>query len=432
MAKSRLTTIFLIVFVDILGFGLILPLLPYYADAYGANALITGLLVASYAAAQLVGAPLLGRLSDRFGRRPVLLVSIAGTALGFLLLGLAEPIGRWIGVSFSDGSAAVTNSAVIAIMFVSRVLDGLTGGNISVAQAYITDVTDTKDRAKGMGLVGAAFGFGFIIGPATGGLLSGFGYAVPAFVAAALATLNVCSVALFLPESLTDDLRRQIAARPRARMDLNSLVMAFRRPRVGPVLHTRFYFGLASAMFQSIFSIYAAGRPLELSAQSTGLVLAYVGLLSAVVQGFAIGKLTQRYSEPVLMLAAAVAMTVGFLLWGLVPGVFLLLLVLLPLSFGTGTMNTVLSSVLTKSVLPEEVGGTLGLGTSVESATRVIAPALGGWLLSQFGAWGPALFSAGLMIWVSTFIWRRFFVNPDPPLEQEAAQPATVSAASAA
>lgn len=424
MAKRRLITIFLIVFVDILGFGLILPLLPYYAEAYGANVLLTGLLVASYAAAQLVGAPLLGRLSDRFGRRPVLLVSIAGTALGFLLLGMAEPLGRWVAATFADGSASATNTAVIVLMFVSRIVDGITGGNISVAQAYITDVTDAKDRAKGLGLVGAAFGLGFIIGPATGGLLSSFGYAVPAFAAAALATLNVISVALFLPESLTNELRQQFAARPRARLDLASLLHAFRRPRVGPVLHTRFYYGLASAMFQSIFSIYASGQPLRLSAQSTGLVLAYVGLLAAVVQGFAIGKLTQKFSEPVLMLASAVAMALGFLFWGMVPNVVLLLIVLLPLSFGTGTMNTVLSSVLTKSVLPEEAGGTLGLGAAVESATRVIAPALGGWLLSQFGAWGPALFAAILMIWVSTFIWRRFFVNPDPPLAEDMALPA--------
>ena len=155
MAKSRLTTIFLIVFVDILGFGLILPLLPYYAETYGATAWITGLLVASYAAAQLIGAPLLGRLSDRFGRRPVLLLSILGTAVGFLILALAEPIGAALGNIF--GAAAAVNGFIIAIMFFSRILDGVTGGNISVAQAYITDVTDSESRAKGLGLLGGQF-----------------------------------------------------------------------------------------------------------------------------------------------------------------------------------------------------------------------------------------------------------------------------------
>jgi DHA1 family tetracycline resistance protein-like MFS transporter len=418
VGRSRLTTIFLIVFVDILGFGLILPLLPYYAETYGATTWVTGLLVASYAAAQLIGAPLLGRLSDRFGRRPVLLLSILGTAAGFLILALAEPIGQTLGGLF--GAAAAVNGFIIAIMFFSRILDGLTGGNISVAQAYITDVTDTESRAKGLGLLGAAFGFGFIIGPAAGGLLSTWGYAVPAYVAAALATLNVIAVYLFLPESLTNARRAEMASKPRPEISLRALAAAFNRPRVGPILHTRFFYGLAFAMFTSIFSLYAAGGPLNLSPQSTGFVLAYVGVLSAIVQGFAIGKLAKRYPEVTLMLASAVAMVVGFFLWGLVPNVLLLLIVLLPLSIGGGVMNTILSSVLTKAVPGEEVGGTLGLATSVESSTRVIAPALGGFLLAQFGAWGPALFSALMMLWVSTFIWRRFVVNPDPPLDEGA------------
>ena len=182
MQKSRLTTIFLVVLVDMLGFSLILPLLPYYAETFGATPTIVGLLVASYAAAQMIGAPLLGRFSDRFGRRPVLLISIFGTFVGFILLGVG-------------GS--------LLILFISRMLDGLTGGNITVAQAYITDVTDEKNRAKGLGMIGAAFGLGFILGPAAGGLLSTYGYAVPSFVAAALALINLVAVFFFLPESLT-------------------------------------------------------------------------------------------------------------------------------------------------------------------------------------------------------------------------------------
>ena len=208
MKDKRLATIFAVVFVDLLGFSLILPLLPYYAEKYGATPAVVGLLVASYALAQLIGAPLLGRLSDRYGRRPVLLVSIAGTALGFLLLAFAEPIAGLFGGS---------NAAVIAVLFLSRILDGLTGGNLSVAQAYITDVTDVKNRAKSLGMIGAAFGLGFIIGPVIGGVLSQWGYALPAFVAAGLATANLIAVYFFLPESLTDAMRLVIAnkrARP--------------------------------------------------------------------------------------------------------------------------------------------------------------------------------------------------------------------------
>ena len=251
MKDKRLATIFAVVFVDLLGFSLILPLLPYYAEKYGATPAVVGLLVASYALAQLIGAPLLGRLSDRYGRRPVLLVSIAGTVLGFLLLGFAEPIAALFGGS---------NAAVLAVLFFSRILDGLTGGNLSVAQAYITDVTDVKNRAKALGLIGAAFGLGFIIGPVIGGVLSQWGYALPAFVAAGLATANLIAVYFFLPESLTDAMRLVIANKPRAALSAKALWAALNRPRVGPLLHIRFFFGLASGMFQSIFALYALSK----------------------------------------------------------------------------------------------------------------------------------------------------------------------------
>ena len=239
MDKRRLVTVFVIVFVDLLGFGLILPLLPYYADAYGATPFVVGLLAASYAAAQLVGAPVLGRLSDRYGRRPILLISIAGTVVGFLLLGLAEPLGRALA---GNSSAATTNAIILAILFLSRILDGVTGGNISVAQAYITDVTDEENRARGLGLIGAAFGLGFIIGPALGGALSaGERYAVPAFVAAAIAALNWFAVLFWLPESLTEESKAELAKQPaRSILSVRELVNALKRPRFGPLLNVRF------------------------------------------------------------------------------------------------------------------------------------------------------------------------------------------------
>ena len=188
MKNTRLLTIFLVVFVDLLGFSLILPLLPYYAETYGASAAVVGLLVASYAAAQLIGAPLLGRLSDRMGRRPVLLLSVAGTFLGFVLLGVAEPLGTWIAGYVAPQAA---NLIIIGLLFFSRILDGLTGGNLTVAQAYITDITDEQNRARGLGMIGAAFGLGFIIGPAAGGALSQWGYSIPAFVAAAVSIIEL-------------------------------------------------------------------------------------------------------------------------------------------------------------------------------------------------------------------------------------------------
>lgn len=423
MKNSRLLPVFLVVFVDLLGFGLILPLLPYYADAYGATPLVVGLLTASYAAAQLLGAPLLGRLSDQFGRRPILLVSIFGTFVGFLLLGVAEPFGASLADWF--GLAASANAFIIGTLFISRVTDGLTGGNISVAQAYITDVTTEKNRAQGLGMIGAAFGLGFIIGPATGGVLSAWGYAVPAYAAAGLALINLVAVYFALPESLTPEKRAEMAAREAEQpsFTLKALWQALSRPRVGPLLNIRFFFGLAFSIFQTIFALYAQYR-LDLDARATGFILTYVGVLSVIVQGFAVGKLSQRFKENRLILASTLIMAVSLLAWAFTPNVITLLIVMAPLAFAGGTLNTILNSALTKVVYPEEVGGTLGISASLESLTRVIAPSLGGFLLGLIGTWSPGLLAALIMGWVSFFVWRRLILNPDPPLP---ARPASVS-----
>jgi DHA1 family tetracycline resistance protein-like MFS transporter len=412
MSNNKLGTIFLVVFVDLLGFGLILPLLPFYAQEYGANNIVIGLLVASYAAAQFLGAPILGRLSDRYGRRPVLLVSIAGTAVGFVLLGAALPLAHWFERVFSL-DVAMTNVLVIAILFASRILDGLTGGNISVAQAYITDITTPETRAKGLGLIGAAFGLGFIIGPAAGGLLSTFGFAVPAYAAALLATINLVAVYMFLPESLSDERRAQLAIVKRPTFDFGSLATAFRQPRVGPLFHTRFFFGLAFSMFQTIFTLYAAGAPLSLTPQSTGFVLTYVGILAAVVQGVLVGKLAQRYGDNQLIFSMSIIMAVSLLAWAFTPNLLILLIVMAPLAFAGGVLNTVINSALTKAVEPQDVGGTLGISASLESLTRIIAPSVGGILLAQFGAVGPGLFTALVMFWVVSFTWRHLMRGSD-------------------
>lgn len=387
--NKQLFSVFLIVFIDLLGFSLILPLLPYYADTFGSNEFVTGLLVASYAAMQLVGAPILGRLSDRYGRRPILLVSIFGTFVGFLLLGFANRL--WM-------------------LFASRILDGFTGGNLSVAQAYIADVTDEKNRSKGLGMVGAAFGLGFIIGPVTGGFLSQWGYALPAFVAAALAFINLALVAVWLPESLTPEKR---AAMPQKQppVTLDALLQALRRPFTGSLLITRFFFGLAFAIFQTIFALYAL-KKFQLDARDTGLVLTYIGVLSVFVQGFLIGRLTQRFREDVLIPVAVVIMTLSLLGWAFVPSVFWLLVILTPTAMAGGVLNTILASTLTKAVQPQEIGGILGLAASIESLTRVIAPTLGGALLGGLGTWAPGLFSGLLLAVLSVYVWRVIYGHP--------------------
>jgi DHA1 family tetracycline resistance protein-like MFS transporter len=400
--NTRLLSIFIIVFVDLLGFSLILPLLPYYAESYGATAAAVGLLVASYAAAQLVGAPLLGRLSDRYGRRPILLLSVTGTFGGFLLLGFADPIGRMLSALIAPQAA---NAFILGVLFFSRILDGLTGGNITVAQAYITDITDEKNRAKSLGLIGAAFGLGFIIGPAVGGTLSQWGYSLPAFVAASVSFLNLLAIFFFLPESLTMDRRDAAMLRRRTPFTIKALFQALNRPTVGPLLHIRFFYGLAFATFQSIFSLYS--QAIGLSSQTTGYVLAYVGLLSVIVQGGLIGVMTKRFRENWLIITGLWLMAGALLAWGFTANLWLLLVVLLPLALSGGVLNTVIQSAISKSVSREEVGGMLGIAASLEAVTRVIAPTVGGFLLQKLGIWAPGVFSAVLMAWAVTFAYRR-------------------------
>jgi len=387
--NKRLFSIILVVFIDLLGFSLILPLLPYYAETFKASETTTGILIASYALMQLIGAPILGRLSDRFGRRPVLLLSVFGTFLGFLLLGFANAL--WM-------------------LFVSRIIDGITGGNLSVAQAYISDVTDEKSRSKGLGMIGAAFGLGFIIGPVTGGLLSQWGYAVPAFAAAAISFINLILIYAWLPESLTEEKRSQMTEK-RPAITLNALLVAFQRPFTGSILITRFFFGLAFAIFQTIFSLYALAK-FNLTARDTGFVLTYVGVLSVIVQGFLVGRLTSRFREDILITASVVLMGISLLGWALAPSVLWLYIIMTPTALSGGLLNTLLSSTLTKAVAPQEIGGILGLSAAVESSTRIIAPLLGGVLLQQIGAWAPGAFGAVVMVGVSIFVFITIYNHP--------------------
>ncbi|MGQ9516991.1 MAG: MFS transporter, partial [Anaerolineae bacterium] len=390
--RQVLTLLFLFVFVDVLGFSLILPLLPYYAATFGATAEVVGLLLGANALTQLLGAPILGRLSDRYGRKPLLLVSLVGTVAGFLMLGVARSL---------------------AMLFASRIVDGFLGGNISLAQAYISDVTEGEERSKGFGLIGAAFGLGFIFGPAMGGALAGSGnYALPALVAAALAFLNFLGVLLWLPESLPREERERRQQEPRAAFTARALAEALSLPCVGPLLQTQFLFSLAFTIFETTFALFAQKR-LALDARSTSFVLTYVGILVVLVQGVGIRLLVRRFSDRQLIFGGSVLLSLSLLAWALTPSLGVLLVALVPLSLASGVLRVSVNAALTRSVWPEEVGGTLGLSASLSSLTRIIAPTVGGFLLGRLGAFTPGVLAALLMAWLIPYTWRRVLFTPD-------------------
>ncbi|NLG50033.1 MAG: major facilitator superfamily domain-containing protein 9 [Chloroflexi bacterium] len=403
MPTRRLALLFVFVLVELFGFSLIVPILPFFAGSLGASPVMVGLLVASNAFAQLIGAPIIGHLSDRWGRRPMLLFSIGSTTISFVLLGLAN---------------------TLFLMFISRFLDGLFGGSIALAQAYVTDITDEQNRARGLGILGAAFGLGFIAGPALGGRLSVLGFGVPAFLAAGLALLNLISMALWLPESLDPERRAQLADEqgeitPRTLLLVPWQVFrsawgAMQRPRVGPLLQIRLFYSLAFTLFQSLFPLYARLH-LGLNVRQTGDILTYVGALVALVQGVGIGWMTARFAEMRLVFYGMILMVGTLLGWAFAPSVPFLLVVLAFMALSSGSINTLLSSLLTKAVYVQEVGGMLGFSSSLQSLSRVVSPAVGSVLLQVLGTWAPGTLAAAVMAWVVAFTWRTLLRGNVPP-----------------
>jgi len=390
MRDRRLLIIFFVVLVDMLSFSIVLPLLPYLANSLGATAFQIGLLGAMYPLFQVIGAPVLGRLSDRYGRKPILILSIAGTMVGFVVLATAQSL--WI-------------------LFISRALDGLTGGNISVAQAYISDVTPPAERGKALGMIGAAFGLGFILGPVTGGLLSGISYSAPAWLGAALAAANIALVALFVPESLSAEIKARLAARGRRGFSPAALAEALRHRRVGPILSIRFLTGISFGIFESGFALWALAA-LGLSARTNSFVLAYVGVLSVFVQAFLIGKITARWSDGGLLVTSLSVAAIALTAWGFVGNLAVLIVLMPALSYGLAVSNTISTSALTKSVHHEEVGGILGLSTSIQAITRIPGPIIAGALIDYAAPWSPGVTAgiitaacAGFAAW--KLCWRR-------------------------
>ncbi|NSW51610.1 MAG: MFS transporter [Anaerolineae bacterium] len=399
--KRRLGLIFFFVFIDLLGYSLILPLLPYYAETYNANATLVGLLGTSNALAQFFAAPIIGRLSDRYGRRPLLIFSILGTVVSFLILGLANTLG---------------------MIFISRIMDGVLGGNVSLARAYITDITDESNRAKSLGIIGAAFGLGFIFGPALGGFLSRFGFSVPAFLAAGLSLVNLVLVIIWLPESISKEEQTQRRRNPQTAFTLQLLLKEIKRPCVGQLLQITLAFSLAFTLFTSSFALFSKDQ-LGFTAQTTSYLLTMVGVIQVFVQGFAIGRLTSRFKERQLILFGVVILTISFIFYTFTNSFIWMIINLIPIALLAGVVNTTLPSQLSKSVIKEDVGGTLGLSAAAQTFAQIVCPIIGGLLIGNVGGWAIGLTAAALMLVAVFLIWKKLLPLPDPVDGAQPCQP---------
>jgi MFS family permease len=386
-----LPILFVTVFIDLVGFGIIIPFLAYYVESFGARAAVVGLLMSSYSLAQFLFAPVWGRVSDRVGRRPILLLGLLGSVAGYTLFAVA---------------------GTLSLLFVGRVVMGIFGATIPTAQAAVADVTRPEDRARGMGLIGAAIGLGFILGPALGGVLSNFSgilgvplfqqnpYALPCLASAALAALNLVAAAFFLPESLPPERRGTRTGERFSRVD--QLSRSLTDPRLRLLVMVYFLFMLGFTMMEATLTLFierriGAGDHAQL-VRRVGYLFGFIGIIQVGLQGGLVGRLARMFGERNLLIAGcsitalslaalpAVASWTG--IYGCSFG----------LACGHGLSQPSVASLISRAAPPETQGGTLGISQSAASLARVVGPAVGGALFQQVAPGAPYLVAAGLSL----------------------------------
>ncbi|MCB9640135.1 MAG: MFS transporter [Myxococcales bacterium] len=385
--KRILLIAFMTIFLDLLGFGIIIPIQPFYAEAFGARPFTVTLLGASYSAMQFIFAPIWGRLSDRVGRRPIILMSITLNALGFLLFGFAGGLG---------------------MLFAARMLSGLGGANIGAIQAVIADSTPPSERAKGMGIIGAAFGLGFIFGPAIGGTLGQISPQMPAFFACGVGVINLLLALRLLPETRPP----QEDLLPRRRFSLESWKESIQLPNVLWLFLLYFAITTGFSMMEQIFGLYIdriwlsdqtfahASERVKRAAALTAYVMVAVGVVASIVQGGLIGKLTHRFGERRLLFAGTSTLAFAFVFLIIVGHLKIFGLMMLAggfMALGSGLSNPSLSSFLSRNAPPDRQGTILGQGQSLSALGRVIGPAMAG-LLFEWHINVPFMVSAVMMV----------------------------------
>jgi len=366
-----LLIIFLTIFVNLVGFGIIIPLLPFYAETFGASPLVIGLLFAVFSLCQLAAAPALGDISDRYGRRPVLVFSLAGTVVSFVMLAMAHSV---------------------VMLFAARIVDGLSGGNISTARAYVADVTEPKDRARAYGLIGAAFGLGFILGPALSGVLAKVSYTAPIWAAAALTLVATVMALLWLPETV-----HRAHAGTGNWNPFRFLPELLTRPIVRRVLAIDFMYWFSFAVFQTTFALFAAQR-FGFDVSRTGYFFAGFGVLGAIIQGGFIRHIVKRLGDKPTFQLGLVCGAVGLVASALSHSVLAFTIALVPLAFGIGFGHPTVASLVSQVGRGDEQGRVQGAASAVESLGRTIGPVWGNASLERFGESTPYISAAVLLL----------------------------------
>jgi len=374
--------LFLIVFVDLVGFGIVIPLLPFFGEHFGASPAVVGLLMATYSLAQFILAPILGRLSDRVGRKRVLVASLAGAAAAYVWLGFSDAL--WM-------------------LFAARAFAGAMAGNISAAFAYVADVTTPANRAKGMGLIGAAFSLGFIFGPAIGGVLAGADpaaadYRTPSLVAAGLSATAMVLAAVLLKESLpaATRARQRSLAPPTRRRQMRE---ALATPGIGMLIAMSFLAVFVFAGMETTFAMWSR-RTFGWGPEQNGYLFAFVGLLSAAIQGGLVGRMARRFGEARMIAGGTVALAAGMVAVPFCASVPALIVAMTGVAIGFSLVSPSLNSAISLRVGADAQGGVMGVTRSATTLARVLGPAWAGALFWVLGKDWPYFLGALVMVGV--------------------------------
>jgi len=375
--KKEVFIMLLIQITEVLGFSLVLPFLPLYGQKLGASPFVIGLILTSFSFSQFIAAPIIGRLSDRYGRRPLLIISQTSTFVSFVILALADSL---------------------PLVFLSRLIDGFIGSNATVAQAYLSDISSKKDRTKVFSISGMAFGIGFLIGPAAGGFLAGFGYAVPCLFAAFITLITILTTFLFLPETVKQKRSGRIKMNWRQIFRVKSFINYFVNASTKYDLLKFFIYIFSHALWTSNFSLFAH-KHLSFSVAKIGFFLTYIGFFTIIMRGIVLPKLLNKLSENNLEKIGFAAMLLGLFLGIFTQNLWSTILFASFFAFGSGALRPLLISKISKEVSEEKQGSIMGVVNSLGSLARIIAPPVGGLILTYYAP--PVLFAFAFFIFLS-------------------------------